>query len=251
MGFENQAYYVSLWDLANITPHIKKEGEITFYLVEIRDERNKLIKRFKPFKELQLKTGEFYSSNFSKWIPCILIPESDAVKLNLGMNYEVGIIITKYDNRSLLPFELKTAGYDGGGIAESLSKLEKSLLTLIVEQPFLNEAASFLYDSYVRLEENDIEGARTSIRKSLDVLRDKFTPKIAVLEEATDFQGNIKKVINSLRKLVHYGGPHPGPAPRTSTEVVISITAELITFMAKSIESGTISLKNDEDSHLG
>ncbi|MDI6811886.1 MAG: hypothetical protein QMD80_09550, partial [archaeon] len=208
-----------------MAPQIKKGGKITFYLVEVRDEGNKLIKRFKPFKESKLEVGEFWSSIYSEWVSCIMIPESEASKLNIGRNYKVGIIISKYNNKSLLPFEIKSVGYDSERIAESLSKLEKSLLTLIVEQQFLNEAASFLYDSYVRLEENDVEGARTSIRKSLDTLRDDFTPQIVIVEEAKNFQGKIKKLIDSLRGLVHYGGPHRGPAPRASTEVVISITA--------------------------
>ena len=103
-----------------------------------------------------------------------------------------------------------------------------------------------MLDAYLRLEENDIEGARTSIRKSLDILKADLVTKIEVVAEAKDFPQNLKKLINGLREFVQYGGPHPGPAPRTTTEMILSMSIELIKYLAKAIESKVISLKENE-----
>jgi len=152
----------------------------------------------------------------------------------------------KYDNKPIFPLEIKPIGYDANKILEYFTKIEARLLTLNLGHPILNKATSYLLDAYLRLEENDIEGARTSIRKSLDILRADLVTKIEVVAEAKDFPQNLKKLINGLREFVQYGGPHPGPAPRTTTEMILSMSIELIKYLAKAIESKVISLKENE-----
>ncbi len=129
------------------------------------------------------------------------------------------------------------------GCFEYFSKIEADLISLSLEQPTLNEAISYLWDAYFRLEENNVEGARTFVRNSLEVLGKKLVPKIKVVEESKDFPQRVGKLIKELTDFVHYGGPHPGPAPRTTTEMIISVTTELIRYFAKAIENKVISFE--------
>jgi len=152
----------------------------------------------------------------------------------------------KYDNKPIFPLEIKPIGYDADKILEYFTKIEARLLTLNLGHQILNKATSYLLDAYLRLEENDIEGARTSIRKSLDILKADLVTKIEVVVGAKDFPQNLKKLINGLREFVQYGGQHPGPATRTTTEMILSMSIELIKYLAKAIESKVISLNENE-----
>jgi hypothetical protein len=243
-------YYIDLDKFAEVFPHIKGDKKLRFYVVELRNETSKLVKRFKPFKELELKTDEYYSKSWNKLLPCLVIPEDMASQLNIGDNYRITIVVTACDGKPFLPFEFKLIGYDSERVFEGFSRIEAGLLSLSLEQPLLNMAVSYLWDAYVRLEENDVEGARTSVRNSLYVIRDKLVPGIEVVEEAKDFLKNIKSLVNNLADFIHYGGPHPGPAPRSTTEMIILMTIELIRCLAKMIEDKTISLKTAKESEV-
>lgn len=240
----NHYYYCSLAELIKVASHVGEGGKLSAYVMEIRDERNKLIKRFKAFKKLEFELSDFYDNILKERIPCIVIEPNEASKLNLGKNYKIALIVTRYNGSVLFPFEVRQVGYGSERIAEELSKIEESLLIFIVEQPILNEAMGFLYDSHNRLQEADIEGARTAVRNSLQVLKDKFVQKIIIMEEAKDFRNNIDKLIGALMNFVHYGGPHPGPTPRATTEMVIDITIRVVGYLAKNIEDQTIKLKD-------
>jgi hypothetical protein len=248
--FSEKGYCIDLNDLVKIFPHIEENKILKFYVVELRNEEGKLIKRFKPFKELKLKTGEYYSTSWNKFLPCLVIPENVASRLNIGDNYRITIVVTAYDGKPFLPFEFKLIGYDSERVFECFSRIEAGLLSLSLEEPLLNMAVSYLWDAYVRLEENDVEGARTSVRNSLYVIRDELVPRIEVVEEAKDFPKNLKSLVNNLADFIHYGGPHPGPAPRSTTEMTILMTIELIKYLAKMIEDKTISLKTAEKSEM-
>jgi hypothetical protein len=50
-------------------------------------------------------------------------------------------------------------------------------------------------------------------------------------------------LISKLRSFLNYGDPHPGPAPKITTKMVISITIELVKYLAKTLEAGIISMK--------
>jgi hypothetical protein len=238
--------YIDLGELTRVFPHIEKNKDLRCYIVEVRNEADKLVRKFKPFKELVLKTNEYFSTLLNKWLSCIVIPEDVASQINIGNNYRVTIVITAYDGKPFLPFEPKLIGYDAERVFEYFSRIEVGLLSLILEQPVLNKAVSYLWDAYARLEENDVEGARTSVRNSLFTIRDEFIPKIDVVEEAKDFPKNLKSLVNNLVDFIHYGGPHPGPAPRSTTEMIILMTIELIRYLGKMLEDKTISLKTIE-----
>ncbi len=243
VNFETDRYYIDLGELANVFPHIREGKNAKLYLIELRNESNKLVKRFKPFKELKLKISTYWDAPTNQWMPCLDLPEHVVSQFNLGINYRVIFVLIAYDNRPFLPFELKCFGYDSEKALECVSKIEASLLSFSLEQPIINKVVSYLWDAYSRLEENDIEGARTSIRNSLDVLQNELVPKINVIEEPEVFPQRLRSLIKGLEGFVHYGGPHPGPAPKTTTNMVISITTELVRSLAQALESKVISLK--------
>jgi hypothetical protein len=237
--------YISLKDLYEVVPNVKKGGILDLYIIEVRDERGKLVKRFKPFKKLALEVNECYENQY---LPCIKFSDGNVFTFNLGKNYKISILVTRYNNKVLFPFEIRKLGFDSDleRILEKFSKIEIRLLTLITENPSLNEALSYLFDSYSRLEENDIEGARTSLRKAInEVLKQKFAEKIIPVEEAEDFPKNFKKFLSSLSEFIQTGGAHIGPAPRTTTELILEITANIIEYLAKSLENNVIKIKEE------
>jgi len=243
VNFENNRYYIDLSELVNVFPQIIEDKNGRLYLIEVRNERDKLVKRFKPFKELELKTATYWYEPTKKWIPCFELPEDVVSRFNIGKSYRVATILISYDGRPLLPLEIKCVGYGSERVPEYFSKIEADLISLSLEQPTLNKAISYLWDAYFRLEENDVEGARTSVRNSLDVLRKELVPKIKVIEELEFFPQRVSGLIKELTEFVHYGGPHPGPAPRTTTEMIISVTTELIRYFAKAFENKVISFE--------
>jgi hypothetical protein len=246
--FDGYSYYINLHELAKIFPHIKENKDVELYLIEIRNEQNKLVKRFKPFKKLQLKTKTYWYASIQKLIPCLYLPEEIVSQFNLGKNYKVACIITKYDTKTFLPFEIKPVGYDAQKFLEFFTKIEVGLLSLYLDQPILNKAVSYLWDAYFRLEENDVEGARVSLRNSLDILKNEFLPKIKVSteQESSEFPNNMNKLISDIRSFLHYGGPHPGVAPRSTTELFLSLTIELVRYLAMLLDTKIIFLKEGE-----
>ncbi|MCC6004212.1 MAG: hypothetical protein LM590_07710 [Thermofilum sp.] len=241
IGFRDGNYHADIDEVTRFLPHIKEGGSVKAYIVEVRDENNKLVKRFKPFRELSLKIDSYLYYN--SWRKCLCIPADLASELNICVNYRFSAILTAYEEKPLLPFEVKPATYDARNTLENISRIETSLLLLSLEQAALNKAVSYLWDANSRLEGGDVEGARVSVRNSLQVLLDEFVPVIEVREESEEFPEKLKGLINKLREFVHYGGPHPGPAPKTTTEMVISITIELVKYLAKALDTRTISVK--------
>ncbi len=104
---KSEGYYFDLSELAERFPHIYKTREVEFYLIEIRNKRNELIKRFKPYKKLTLNTGAPRSGEGL----LLLLLDDMASMLNIGENYKVAIIITKCDGKPLLPLEIESIGY--------------------------------------------------------------------------------------------------------------------------------------------
>lgn len=246
--FNGSSYYMDLPGLAEVFPHIKEDKDIELYLIEIRNESGNLVKRFKPFRKLQLKTKTRWKASTQKMIPCLYLPEEIASQFNLGKNYKVACIITKYDAKIFLPFEVKPIGYDAQKFLEFFTKIEAGLLSLCLDQPILDKAVSYLWDAYFRLEENDVEGARTSLRNSLEILKGEFLPRIKVSseQESSEFPNNMSKLIDSIRSFLHYGGPHPGVAPRTTTELFLSLTIELVRYLAMLLDTKVVSLNEGE-----
>lgn len=245
-GKEYDGYCIDLQELKEHFPHIDKGKRVGVYLIEVRNDQGKLVKRFKPFERLDLETTECLLKDYGgSWKMHIVLPLSEDVvtKFNIGMSYKVAIALVEYDGKPFLPLEIRPVGYEAQKIVEYFQAIEADLLTLYFENPDLNEACSYLWDAWLRLEENDIEGARTAIRNSLQILMDKLLPNIYVPEESEDFLNRLEKLIKSIRDLLHYGGPHPGPSPRSSTELAISLAIDLLKYFSKGIEKKVILFK--------
>jgi len=246
--FDDSSCYMDWRELAEVFSHIKEDRDVELYLIGIRNEQNKLVKRFKPFKKLQLKTKTYWHASIQKWIPYLYLHEEIVSRFNLGKNYKVACIITKYDAKTFLPLEIKPLGYDAQKFLEFSTKIEAGLLSLCLDQPILDKAVSYLWDAYFRREENDVEGARASLRNSLDILKNEFLPriKVSIEQESIEFPNNMSKLINNIRSFLHYGGPHTGVAPRTTTELFLSLTIELIKYLAMLLDTKVVSLKDGE-----
>jgi hypothetical protein len=226
-------YYCNdLAELVGVSPHIEKDKNVRFYVVELRNEISKLVKRFKPFKELELKISEYYSTLLSKNILCLVTPEDVTSWFNVVNNYRIAIVITTYDGKPFLPLELKSIeDYDCDRAFECFSRIKASLLLLSLEQTILNMTISYLWDAYVKLEKNDIEGARTSVRNSLSAVKDQFIPRIGVVEGARDFPQEPQETYRSLNRFYSLWGPSSRPSPKSTTETIISMTIELIKYL--------------------
>jgi hypothetical protein len=163
------------------------------------------------------------------------------LSLSLAKRYAISIIVTEYNGEPVFPFEMKTLGYDSERIAKTMSKIEGKLLLLIVKNRILNEAVSYLFDSHSRLEENDTEGARTSLRNAIDIIRKKFIKNIRIenLEENRKFLKNLRRLTSILSEFFSYGGPHPGPAPRMTTEMIIGIVIDIMEYFLNYAEAHT------------
>ncbi len=166
-------------------------------------------------------------------ISALYISCRDAQNLNVAVNYQVTLLLLETASGPLLPYEIKPLGYEAERILSELPELARQLFILIVLKPTLREPVSHLLDAYWRLEEGDIEGARTSVRKALEcleeVVRSLEAPKESIIEyEVKDFPDRLRKLIKALENLVAPGGPHPGPAPRTTTEMVLEMMTALV-----------------------
>lgn len=233
-------FYINIDKLREIESHIAEDMSVEVYLVEVRDEQNRLVKRFKPFEKLQLETR--YRRYRTRLILCLKLDAEKASRLNLEEGYKLVLIITKYDETPLIPSSVRAVYYKLPGILEHLEKAGVKL-SLILEQSALNKALSYLWDAWFRLEENDVEGARTATRKTLEVLENflnKYRIDVEKLEETKDFQDKMEKLISDIKSFLHYGGPHPGPTPRVTTELVFNLVLQILAYLAKCVEMGAV-----------
>jgi hypothetical protein len=256
-------YYIDISDLIKLFPHLRNAEAFKTFIVEIRNDEGKLVKRFKPFKEQILKKASFHSAEILRIDPDI------ADELNLGNGYTITLIATEYrivereiypnitrmyispntyKTKPLLPMEIKFLDMDSRRVFEYISNVEVDFFLLSLNQQLLRDVLSVLWDANVRLFEGDVEGARTSLRNALDLLLKNIVSRIESKEESKEFREYLTDLIKRLRKFVEYGGPHPGPAPRTSTEMVFSMTVDLLKHLTKMLEDGTIMLRDHEDS---
>jgi len=63
-----RGYVIDLNELSRAFPHVKAEKELKFYLVELRSEQNKLVKRFKPYKKLKVQTSQYWQEIVKQWL---------------------------------------------------------------------------------------------------------------------------------------------------------------------------------------
>jgi hypothetical protein len=218
-------YSLSIAQQYNLAPHIKEGDTLTFYILEVRNERGDLVKRFKPVLK------------FSK---------DEANELNIGNNYRLAILITELNNKPIFPFELRVGGYGAEEIVKSIGKIESSLL--YVTQPELQQTVNYLLEASVLYEEGRIEDARTNLRKSLEVLA-KLREKVKPVQgrEVEDFGRRLENLIRGIKGFVDYGGPHLGPKPRPTTEMVFNVIVELVKMLSLNLVEKNITLGDEEN----
>jgi len=239
-------YCIDISELIKIFPHIEEGKSVNIFLIGFIDEKNKIIKKFAPFKkQLDQKILKEFSSNTITMKYYICLPTNISDKLSIGQNYKAVFIITKYDNKPLVPGYIK---YVGAG-SEKYQKLFKNigtmLLTLLysIDNEILHEATIYAFNAYIKLKKGEIEDSRTWLRKVLESLEKIFNYEIKVSEiESKEYPKYICKLIKALKKFVNYGGPHEGPAPEHTTKFILYVTKKLIEHLSYYIYNEVISI---------
>jgi hypothetical protein len=247
LQWDGNDYSLSIAQLYNLAPHIKEGDTLTFYILEVRNEGGDLVKRFKPLTRMQKLTSRVflgYIIGFSQLV--LKFSEDEANELNIGNNYRLAILITELNNKSIFPFELRVGGYGAEEVVKSIGKIESSLL--YVTQPELQQTVNYLLEASVLYEEGRIEDARTNLRKSLEVLA-KLREKVKPVQgrEVEDFGRRLENLIRGIKGFVDYGGPHLGPKPRPTTEMVFNVIVELVKMLSLNLAEKNITLGDEEN----
>ncbi len=162
-----------------------------------------------------------------------------ATRFSIGANYIVALAIVEYDGKPLLPIELRVMGYDAHRIAEYFSAIEIDLLTTYFDNPILNKVCSHLWDAWYMLEEGNIEGAKTMVMNSLEILLKELLPRIHTSGGSIEIRNMFEKLIGDLQDLLHHGGP----APRSLVELAISIAVSILKYLSRAMALGEIMLR--------
>jgi hypothetical protein len=242
-------YCINISALKYTFPQIEADKYVNIFLIEVRDEKNKIIKKFAPFKE-QLCMKILNIPGTKLYFICLPTDISD--ELGIGQDYKVVFIITKYDNKPLAPEYIK---YIGEG-SEKYQKLFKNigikLLTLLysIDNDTLRGAANYVLNAYHKLKNREIEDSRTWLRKALEKLEEIFDYEIKVSkDESEEYPKYICKLIKALKNFVNYGGPHEGPAPEHTTKFILYVIEKLIEHLSYSIYKGVISIDFNKPSN--
>jgi hypothetical protein len=239
----NDVYWLSIRDVKSCVPHIKENGSISFYILQIKTEADKLIKRTKPFEKMTSTVHSQYDAILKEFIPIIQFSPYKADELNIGYNYTIAILITEYEGRTILPLEIKPITHEAEEVIKNF-QLEIDLLTFTLNQPKMQNTMRYLLEANVHYGEGAIEEARTDLRNSLESLREDLIKEIIPTPGFEDekIQEKLTRLINAIMGFISYGGPHPGPASRASYQAAFNITVEIIKYLAKSLESKTLRL---------
>jgi len=248
--FSEGYYCIDILNLKLKFPHIEAGKDLDIFLIEVRDENNKIVKKFAPFKEpLHLKILE-KGKHLPRYFICL--PTNISDQLGIGHNYKAVFIITKYDNKPLASEYVK---YIGEG-SEKYQKLFKNigikLLTLLysIDNDTLRGAANYVLNAYHKLKNREIEDSRTWLRKALEKLEEIFDYEIKVSkDESEEYPKYICKLIKALKNFVNYGGPHEGPAPEHTTKFILYVIEKLIEHLSYSIYKGVISIDFNKPSN--
>jgi hypothetical protein len=242
--WDGKDYNLSIGELQQIVPHIKDGDLLTFSILEIRNEHNELVKRLKPLTRTHKTVSLNYTSHvIRRDLPPLSVKFSayEASELNIGNNYKMAILITEHNHRSLFPFELRYGGYGTEEIVKSLGRIEASLLS--ITQPELQQAVNYLLEASMLYEDGRIEDTRAKLRLSLEALS-KIRGKIKPVpgKEDEEFGRRLENLIKGIKGFVEYGGPHLGPAPKPTTDMVFNMIVELVKMLSHNIAEGNITI---------
>jgi len=247
----SKAYYVSLRSLQLIIPHLKTGDSLGVSITEVRNERRNLVKKFKPKKEIMKvsRIPSFYTLHHAEQEIdrlSLSFPPDRASDLNIGNNYYVCILITEHNGKPLLPFELKCIGPGSEEVAKNFDKIDVSLMSISL--PELQEAVNYLLEANSLDKEGRIEDVRTNLRKALESL-EKIRGKIKPLpgKETEEFGRLLTNLIHDIKGFVSYGGPHLGPTPKPTTEMVFNMTVEILKMISQNILEENISIIGEKN----
>jgi hypothetical protein len=242
LQWNGRDYNLSIEELQQIAPHIKGGDLLTFSIIEIRNERSELVKRLKPLARTHKRVSLNLASHVIRrdLTPLSLKFSADeANELNIGDNYKLAILIVEHDHKPLFPFELRFGGYGAEEIVKSLGRIETALLS--ITQPELQQTVNYLLEASMLYEDGRIEDVRTNLRKSLEALskiREKIKPVPG--KEDEEFGRRLENLIKGIKGFVDYGGPHLGPAPKPTTDMVFNMIVELVKMLSHNITEGNI-----------
>ncbi|MGB9694092.1 MAG: hypothetical protein ACPLYF_04545 [Fervidobacterium sp.] len=244
----NDVYWLSLKDAKSYVPHIKEYGSISFYILQIKDEADKPIKRTNPLEKMTSTVRSQYDGIFREFVPVIQFSPYQAEQLNIGNNYTIAILITEYNGRAILPLEIKPVTHNAEEIIKHLH-MEIDLLTFTLNQPKMQNVMRYLLEANMHFGEGAIEEARTDLRNSLESLRDDLIKEIIPTPGFEDekIQDKLTRLVNGIMGFLSYGGPHPGPASIASYQTAFNITVEIIKYLAKSLENKTLNIQEKEE----
>ena len=254
-GLPKGFYCINISDLIEIFPHIENGKDVDIFLIEVRDEKNEIIRKFAPF-EKPLRSKILYLSPKSLKYPIrgwyILLPPNISNELSIGQNYKVVFIITKYDNNPLAPEYIKYVDDGSEKYRKLFKNIEIKLLTLLysIDNRTLHEAIIYVLNAYHKLKNKEVEDSRTWLRKALETLEEIFNYEIKVSEiESKEYPKYICKLIKALKNFVNYGGPHKGPAPEHTTKFILYVTEKLLEHLSYSIYKRVISIDFNKQSN--
>ena len=243
--WDGEAYSLSLEEVSSLLPHLRYNDSLTISILEIRNERNKPIVKFKPLKRIKKIVITYYAATYKRSVTCLRFRPSEAAELNIANNYRIVLLIIEHNGRPILPLELKPIGYEAEDIVHTIEKIEPILIS--ITQPELQETVDLLLQASMFESEGRTEDVRTYLRKSLEALtkiRKKIKPEPG--KETEDFGRRLENLIRGIRGFVDYGGPHLGPAPRFTTRMVFNMIIELVKMLAHNIAEGTLTISGDD-----
>jgi len=254
-------YCIDISKLIDIYTHIKAAESADIFLMAVIDEKDKIIKKFEPFKKLsdaKILIRDYVEYDYHyihdiltpriknvtiKYYICLPTDVSD--KLGIGQNYKVVFIITKYDNEPLVRGYFKFVGDDSEKYRRLFKDMGTKLLILLysIDNDNLHEAIFYVFKAYRKLKKREIADSRTWLRKALETLEEIFNYEIKVSkEESEKYPNYICNLIKALKNFLNYGGPHKGPAPEHTTKFILYVTKKLIEHLSYSIYKGVISI---------
>ena len=245
----SKTYCVNLRELHSIIPHLKIGDSLGISIIEVRNEHRNLVKKFKPKKEIMkvspLPPPYYTGPQFESRLSLNFSPDR-ASELNIGNNYHVCLLITEHNGKSILPFELKCIGPSSQEVANYFDKIDVDLMS--IAQPELQETVNYLLEASALDKEGRIEDVRMNLRKALEALA-KIREKIKPLpgKETEDFGKRLERLIQGIKGFVDYDGPHLGPTPKPTTEMVFNMTVETLKMISQNILEGNISVVGEKN----
>ncbi len=126
-------------------------------------------------------------------------------------------------------------------LPRALKKIEVNLFS--ITQPELRKTVNYLLEASMFEKQGRIEDVRTYLRKAIETLiniRNKI--KVAPGKEVEDFGRRLENLLKSIKSFVDYGGPHLGPAPKPTTDMVFNVIVEIVKMPSHNMAEGNITI---------